>query len=159
MLLMIVTPLAHLTMLFWMISGCGIIGAMLRDILNDPSLSLRETPTLTWIAFLAYGAWAKASFSFNVFYAGLQRVSTNTLESSIIDCRSCWGRICFNVIPNLMPLATFVTLVELMINFRVIELIRSFGIEANATSLPRASLTTCGARWTSSSAQPRLPRF
>lgn len=46
-----------------------------------------------------------------------------------------WERVRFVVIPHLMPLATFVALVQLMDNFRVFEPIVGFSSEANATSL------------------------
>jgi multiple sugar transport system permease protein len=39
------------------------------------------------------------------------------------------------VIPHLMPLAVFVTLIQLMDNFRVFEPIVGFNAQANATSL------------------------
>jgi multiple sugar transport system permease protein len=41
----------------------------------------------------------------------------------------------FVVIPHLMPLATFIGLVQLMDNFRVFEPIIGFSAAANATSL------------------------
>ena len=53
----------------------------------------------------------------------------------MIDGASRWERIRFVVIPHLMPLATFVALVQLMDNFRVFEPIVGFSAEANATSL------------------------
>lgn len=132
---MIVTPLVGALILFWMIDARGIIGATLQDIFNDPNLSLRSAPPLTWITLLTYGVWTNAPFSFVVFYAGLQTVPTDTLESAMIDGASRWERIRLVVIPHLMPLATFVALVQLMDNFRVFEPIVGFNAEANATSL------------------------
>ena len=46
---------------------------------------------------------------------------------------SDWCR--YVVIPHLMPLAVFVTLIQLMDNFRVFEPIVGFNAQANATSL------------------------
>jgi ABC-type sugar transport system permease subunit len=132
---MIVTPLVGSLVLFWMIDSQGVIGATLQRIFNDPQLSLKASPTLTWIMLLVYGVWHSAPFSFVVFYAGLQTVPGDTLESAMIDGASAWERIRFVVIPHLAPLATFVALMQLMDNFRVFEPIVGFSASANATSL------------------------
>ncbi len=132
---MIITPLIGSLILYWMIHPMGIIGATLQDIFNDPRLSLQGSPALTWASLLFYGVWTNAPFSFVVFYAGLQTVPADTLESSMIDGASRWERIRYVVIPHLAPLATFVALVQLMDNFRVFEPIVGFSAQANATSL------------------------
>lgn len=132
---MIVTPLVGALIIYWMASSQGIVGATLQSVFNDPTLSLRSSAVLTWFMLLVYGVWHNAPFSFVVFYAGLQTVPHDTLESAMIDGASRWERIRFVVIPYLMPLATFVALVQLMDNFRVFEPIVGFSAEANATSL------------------------
>lgn len=132
---MIVTPLVGALIVYWMASSQGILGATLQAIFSDPTLSLKSSAVLTWITLLVYGIWHNAPFSFVVFYAGLQTVPHDTIESAMIDGASRWERIRFVVIPHLMPLATFVGLVQLMDNFRVFEPIVGFSAEANATSL------------------------
>ncbi|WP_338607309.1 sugar ABC transporter permease [Pelagibacterium nitratireducens] len=132
---MIVTPLVGSIILFWMINSQGVIGATLQAIFNDPDLSLRASPALTWVTLIVYGVWSTAPFSFVVFYAGLQTVPADTLESAMIDGANRWERVRFVIIPHLIPLATFVALVQLMDNFRVFEPIVGFSSEANATSL------------------------
>jgi ABC-type sugar transport systems, permease components len=132
---MIITPLIGSLILYWMLSPNGILGATIQHIFNDRTLSLRASPVLTWIALLVYGVWTNGPFSFVVFYAGLQTVPGDTLESAMIDGASRWERIRYVIIPHLMPLATFVALVQLMDNFRVFEPIVGFSAEANATSL------------------------
>lgn len=132
---MIVTPLVGAMIIYWMTSSQGILGASLQSILNDPTLSLKSSPLLTWITLLVYGIWHNAPFSFVVFYAGLQTVPQDTVESAMVDGASRWERIRFVIVPHLMPLATFVALVQLMDNFRVFEPIVGFSAEASATSL------------------------
>ena len=132
---MIITPLIGSLILYWMLSPNGILGATIQHIFNDPTLSLRASPALTWGALLTYGVWTNAPFSFVVFYAGLQTVPGDTLESAMIDGASRWERVRYVIIPHLAPLATFVALVQLMDNFRVFEPIVGFSAEANATSL------------------------
>ncbi len=132
---MIITPLIGSLILFWMIDASGIIGATLQIIFDNPDLSLKASPTLSWLTLFAYGIWHSAPFAFVVFYAGLQAVPQDTLESAMIDGASRWERVRFVVFPYLMPLATFVGLIQLMDNFRVFEPIVGFNAEANATSL------------------------
>ena len=52
----------------------GVIGASLQRLFNDPNLSLKASPTLTWVTLFVYGVWHMSPFSFVVFYAGLQTV-------------------------------------------------------------------------------------
>jgi ABC-type sugar transport system permease subunit len=132
---MIVTPLVGSLILFWMIDSQGVIGATLQRIFNDPQLSLKASPALTWVTLLVYGVWHSTPFSFVTFYAGLQTLPKDTLESAMIDGASRLERIRFVVIPHLVPLATFVALMQLMDNFRVFEPIIGFSASANATSL------------------------
>lgn len=132
---MIVTPLIGSLVLFWMIDSRGVIGAGLQVLFSDPSLSLKASSTLTWLTLFVYGVWHSAPFAFVVFYAGLQTVPQDTLESAMVDGANRWERIRFVVIPYLMPLATFIALVQLMDNFRVFEPIIGFSAAASATSL------------------------
>lgn len=132
---MIITPLVGSLILFWMFNPSGILGASLQSLTGDPGLSLRASPTLTWVVLLVYGVWTNGPFSFVVFYAGLQTVPQDTVESARIDGASRWEIIRYVIIPHLAPLATFVALVQLMDNFRVFEPIVGFSAEANATSL------------------------
>ena len=59
----------------------------------------------------------------------------DTLESAMVDGASRWERIRYVIIPYLMPLVTFIALMQLMDNFRVFEPIIGFSASANATSL------------------------
>ena len=132
---MIVTPLVGSLILFWMIDSRGIIGSTLQLMFDNPDLSLKASATLTWITLIVYGVWHAAPFAFVVFYAGLQTVPQDTLESAMIDGASRWERIRYVVIPHLAPLVTFVALIQLMDNFRVFEPIVGFNASAHATSL------------------------
>ena len=132
---MIVTPLIGALVLYWMIDSRGIIGAGLQTLFGDPNLSLKASPTLTWVTLFVYGVWHSSPFSFVVFYAGLQTVPSDTLESAMVDGANRWERIRFVTMPYLLPLATFIALMQLMDNFRVFEPIIGFSAAASATSL------------------------
>ena len=131
---MIVTPLIGSIILFWMIDSRGIIGTLIQWMFNDHSLSLKASTLLTWI-IIVYGVWHAIPFSFIVFYAGLQTVPKDQIESARIDGASKFQEIIYITLPHLMPLITFVTLIQLMDNFRVFEPIVGFNAEAHATSL------------------------
>jgi multiple sugar transport system permease protein len=118
-----------------MIDAQGIIGSILQRIFDDPNLSLKASPTLTWVMLMVYGIWHSSPFAFIVFYAGLQTVPSDTIEAAMIDGASRWERTKYVVLPHLMPLTIFILLIQLMDNFRVFEPIVGFSAQANATSL------------------------
>ena len=70
-----------------------------------------------------------------MFYAGLQTIPRDTLESAMIDGANRWEQTLYVIIPHLMPLAVFISLIQLMDNFRVFEPIVGFNAQASATSL------------------------
>ena len=84
---------------------------------------------------MVYGVWHSAPFAFIVFYAGLQTVPADTMEAAMIDGASRWERTRYVVLPHLMPLTIFISLIQLMDNFRVFEPIVGFSAQASATSL------------------------
>ena len=132
---MIVTPLIGSLILFWMIDSRGILGNALQWMMSDPALSLKASTGLTWIMLIVYGVWHAAPFAFVVFYAGLQTLPMDQLESARIDGASRWQQVRYVIVPHLTPLITFVVLIQLMDNFRVFEPIVGFNAEAHATSL------------------------
>jgi len=132
---MLVTPLVGSLILFWMIDADGILGKSLQALFDDPNLSLKASPVLTWVMLLVYGIWHSAPFAFIVYYAGLQSVPSETLEAAMIDGASRWERVRYVVIPHLAPLTVFIMLIQFMDNFRVLEPIIGFSAAANATSL------------------------
>jgi len=132
---MIITPLVGSLILFWMIDSRGIIGTLIQHLAEDPNLSMKASTPMTWLMLIVYGVWHAAPFAFVVFYAGLQSVPKDTLESAMIDGASRWQQIRFVIVPHLVPLTTFVALMQIMDNFRVFEPIVSFNAGAHAKSL------------------------
>ena len=140
----IVTPLIGGLIIFWMVDARGVIGTALRWLAEDPGLSVKADTGLMWIMLMVYGVWSHAPFAFIVYYAGLQTVNTDTLEAARIDGASRWQQIRHVVIPHLLPLTTFIALIQLMDNFRVFEPIISFNASAHATSLSWAIYNDLG---------------
>lgn len=141
---MMVTPLVGSLILFWMVDARGVVGAALQYLAGDPDLSVKASTPLTWIMLMVYGVWHSAPFAFIVYYAGLQSVNKDTLESAMIDGASRWEQIRYVVIPHLLPLTIFIALMQLMDNFRVFEPIVSFSASAHATSLSWAIYNDLG---------------
>lgn len=140
----IVTPLVGSLVLFWMVDARGILGTGLQWLAGDPTLSVKANTALMWMMLMTYGVWHSAPFAFVVYYAGLQTVNTDTIEAAMIDGASRWERIRYVVIPHLLPLTTFIALIQLMDNFRVFEPIVSFSAQAHATSLSYAIFNDLG---------------
>ncbi len=132
---MIVTPLVGGLILFWMIDSRGVLGAFFQFLAGDPNLSVKASTPLMWAMLIVYGVWSSAPFAFVVYYAGLQTVPQDTLESAMIDGATRWQRIRYVMLPHLLPLTTFMALIKLMDNFRVFEPIISFQAAAHAQSL------------------------
>ncbi len=141
---MIVTPLVGALILFWMIDARGILGTVIQNMAGDPTLSVKASTPLTWAMLMVYGIWSSCPFAFVIYYAGLQTVPQDTLESAMIDGASRWERIRYVVIPHLLPLTTFMALIKIMDNFRVFEPIVSFSAGAHAQSLSFFIFTDLG---------------
>ena len=132
---MIITPLIGALVLFWMIDGNGILGSAVQFVVGNPDLSLKASTPLVWMVILIYGIWNSTPFAMIVFYAGLQTVSSDQIEAAMIDGGSRWDRMRYVVLPHLMPLIIFVTLIHLMDAFRVFEPIIGFSAEAHVKSI------------------------
>ncbi len=141
---MMITPLVGALILFWMVDARGVIGIALQHLAGNPELSVKASTPLMWIMLMVYGVWHSAPFAFIVYYAGLQTVSQDTLEAARVDGASRWLQIRHVVIPHLLPLTTFIALMQLMDNFRVFEPIVSFAASAHATSLSWAIFNDLG---------------
>jgi multiple sugar transport system permease protein len=141
---MIITPLVGALILFWMVDARGVVGAALQYLAGDPDLSVKASTPLMWIMLMVYGVWHSTPFAFIVYYAGLQSVNQDTLEAARVDGANRWLQIRHVIIPHLLPLTTFIALMQLMDNFRVFEPIVSFSAEAHATSLSWAIFNDLG---------------
>jgi len=141
---MMITPLVGALILFWMVDARGIVGNALIALSGDPNLSVKASTPLMWVMLIVYGVWHSAPFAFIVYYAGLQTVNSDTLEAAQIDGASRAQRIRYVVVPHLLPLTTFIALMQLMDNFRVFEPIVSFAASAHATSLSWAIYNDLG---------------
>ena len=130
----IITPVIGALSIRWLFIGDGIMTAFLEWWLGRDIAMFAQGWTIE-ILMLFYRVWHVAPFAFVVFYAGLQTVNMDTLESAIIDGASRWERLRYVVIPHLMPLIIFVALIHLMDAYRVFEEIVGFSSQAHVISL------------------------
>ena len=130
----IITPVIGALSIRWLFIGDGIMTAFLEWWLGRDIAMFAQAWTIE-LLMLFYRVWHVAPFAFVVFYAGLQTVNMDTLESAIIDGASRWERLRYVVIPHLMPLIVFVALIHLMDAYRVFEEIVGFSSQAHVISL------------------------
>lgn len=130
----IITPVIGALSINWLFRGDGILTAWLEYWL-DRDISMFAQAWTIEILIMTYRVWHVAPFAAIVFYAGLQTVNQDSIESAIIDGASRWQRLRFIVIPHLMPLIVFVAMIHLMDAYRVFEEIVGFSAEGFVISL------------------------
>lgn len=130
----IITPVVGALSIRWLFIGDGILTSALEMWLARDLALFAQAWTIE-LMMLFYRVWHVAPFAFVIFYAGLQTVNRDTLESAIIDGASRWDRLRYVIIPHLMPLIVFVALIHLMDSYRVFEEIVGFSSQAHVISL------------------------
>lgn len=130
----IITPVIGALSIRWLFIGDGIMTAALSSMLGQKISMFAQGWTIE-VLMLFYRIWHVAPFAFVVFYAGLQTVDQDTLESAIIDGASRFERLRYVVIPHLAPLIVFVSLIHLMDAYRVFEEVIGFSSQAHRISL------------------------
>ena len=130
----IITPVIGALSIRWLFYGDGIVTVWL-EALFDTDLSIAANGWAVELLMMFYRVWHVAPFAFVIFYAGLQTVNQDTLESAIIDGASRWDRLRYVIIPHLMPLIVFITLIHLMDAYRAFEEVVGFSSQAQRITL------------------------
>ncbi len=130
----IITPIIGALAIRWLFVGEGILTALLEYIMQKDIAMFANAWTLELLMTI-YRVWHVAPFAFIVFYAGLQTVNKEILESAVIDGANRFERLRYIIIPHLMPLIIFVSLIHLMDSYRVFEEIVAFSSQAYVISL------------------------
>jgi len=131
---MIITPVIGALAIRWLFIGDGIMTSGLEWWLGRDIAMFAQAWTIE-VMMLFYRVWHVAPFAAIIFYAGLQTVNQDSLESAVIDGASRFERLRYIIIPHLMPLIVFVTLIHLMDCYRVFEEIVGFSSQAHVISL------------------------
>ncbi|MGI9487676.1 MAG: carbohydrate ABC transporter permease [Geminicoccaceae bacterium] len=130
----IITPVVGALSIKWLFIGDGIMTAFLEWWLQRDIAMFAQGWTIE-ILLLFYRVWHVAPFAFVIFYAGLQTVNQDTLESAIVDGASRFERLRYVIVPHLMPLIIFISLIHLMDAYRAFEEIIGFSSQAHRISL------------------------
>lgn len=130
----IITPVIGALSIRWLFYGDGIVTALLEQWLAT-DISIAANGWAIEFLMMFYRVWHVAPFAFVIFYAGLQTVNQDTLESAIIDGASRWERLRYVIVPHLMPLIVFVALIHLMDAYRAFEEVVGFSSQAHRITL------------------------
>ena len=130
----IITPVIGSLAIYWLFVGDGILTAMMERWTGTNISMFAQAWTIELLMYF-YRVWHVAPFAFVIFYAGLQSVNMDTLESAVIDGANRFQRLRHVIIPHLMPLIVFIALIHLMDCYRVFEEIVGFRSQAHVISL------------------------
>ena len=130
----IITPVIGALAIRWLFLGDGILTRAVEWVLRRDISMFAQGWTIE-LMILIYKVWHVAPFAFVVFYAALQTVDQDTLESAIVDGASRLERLRYVVIPHLTPLILFVAMIHLMDSYRVFDEIVGFSAQAHVISL------------------------
>lgn len=130
----IITPVIGSLSIYWLFVGDGILTVMLERWSGQDIAMFAQAWTIELLMYF-YRVWHVAPFAFVIFYAGLQTVNMDTLESAIIDGANRFERLRYVIVPHLMPLIIFIALIHLMDCYRVFEEIIGFRSQAHVISL------------------------
>ena len=130
----IITPIIGALAIRWLFVGEGILTSLLEYLMQKDIAMFANAWTLE-LLMIIYRVWHVAPFAFIVFYLGLQAVNKEILESAVIDGANRFERLRYIIIPHLMPLIIFVSLIHLMDSYRVFEEIVAFVITSYVISL------------------------
>ncbi|MBD3664255.1 carbohydrate ABC transporter permease [Sulfitobacter aestuariivivens] len=130
----IITPVIGSLAIYWLFVGDGILTSLLERWTQTNISMFAQAWTIELLMYF-FRVWNNAPFAFVIFYAGLQTVNMDTLESAVIDGASRWERLRHVIIPHLMPLIIFISIIHLMDVYRVFEEIVGFRSQAHVISL------------------------
>ena len=130
----IITPVIGSLSIKWLFIGDGIITAFL-ELIQNRDISFFANGWSVEILMIFYRVWHGTPFAFIIFYAALQTIDKEKIEAAIIDGASRFQRLRYIIIPHIMPLIIFVTLIHLMDAYRVFDEIIGFDAAAYRISL------------------------
>ncbi|EKE43116.1 ABC transporter permease [Oceaniovalibus guishaninsula JLT2003] len=130
----IITPVIGALSIRWLFYGDGIVTSWLEALMGT-DISVAANGWAIEALMMFYRVWHVAPFAFVIFYAGLQTVNQDTLESAIIDGANRWERLKFVIVPHLMPLIVFIALIHLMDAYRAFEEVVGFSSQAQRITL------------------------
>jgi len=130
----IITPVIGALSIRWLFVNDGIMTRLLEAWTGNSITMFAQGWTIELLMYF-FRVWHTAPFAFIIFYAGLQGVNQDAVEAAVIDGANRFQRLIYVIIPHLMPLIIFVTLIHLMDAYRVFDEVVGFRSEAHVISL------------------------
>lgn len=115
----IVTPVVGTLLFSWLFQEFGYITYLLRSIGID--IYWFSTTFHSRLLIILYGIWQITPFAAIVFYAGLQSIPQDTIDSSLIDGAGYIDQVWHVMIPAIKPLILFVSMICIMDAYRVFD--------------------------------------
>jgi multiple sugar transport system permease protein len=115
----IITPVVGALAIKWMFRDNGLVPHLLSSV--GIEVFWMGQAWSAQLLVVLYGVWHTLPFAFIVFYAGLQGVPQDSLESATLDGANAWQKLRYVTLPHLAPLVVFVALIHLMDAYRVFE--------------------------------------
>lgn len=100
----------------------GLLNKSLNYFISGWPLDFAWTQNYVMTALILAALWMHAGFNMVYFLAALQNVSRDLLEAAEIDGAGAWHRFWHVTLPEIVPIAGFVTLLSVIGSFQLFEL-------------------------------------
>lgn len=100
----------------------GLLNVLLHKLIPAWNLDFAWTQNYVMSALILAAVWMFAGFNMIYFLAALQNVSKDLLEAAEIDGAGPWQRFWHITLPEITPVAGFVTLLSVIGSFQLFEL-------------------------------------
>ncbi|WED23476.1 sugar ABC transporter permease [Vibrio sp. JC009] len=115
----VVTPVVGTLIFSWLFQDFGYLTYLL-NLMGIEIYWFSDTLESRTLIIL-YGIWQVTPFAAIVFFAGLQAIPQDTLESSLLDGAHSWDQIKHVVVPAIQPLILFVSMICIMDAYRLFD--------------------------------------
>lgn len=127
----VVTPVVGTLIFSWLFQDFGYVTYLLG--LMGINIYWFSDVFESRMLIIFYGIWQVTPFAAIVFFAGLQAIPQDTLESSVLDGAHQWEQIKHVVIPALQPLTLFISMICIMDAYRLFDSVAVMTGGLNAT--------------------------
>ncbi|MBW3695349.1 sugar ABC transporter permease [Vibrio sp. T187] len=127
----VVTPVVGTLIFSWLFQDFGYVTYLLS--LIGIEIYWFSDVLESRLLIIFYGIWQVTPFAAIVFFAGLQAIPQDTLESSVLDGAHQWDQIKHVVIPALQPLILFISMICIMDAYRLFDSVAVMTGGLNAT--------------------------
>lgn len=100
----------------------GLLNVILHNLYSGWDPEFAWTQNYIMSALIIAALWMYAGFNMVYFLAALQNVSRDLLEAAEIDGANVWQRFVHVTLPEIMPIAGFITLLSVIGSFQLFEL-------------------------------------